>query len=133
MVAFRIRRLRASDLRDVLSIERQAFPEDPWTVATAGGWLARSRLGRDAQHARQVARLTRFSRLNEAVHLARLIATAAERGCGAAFLYVRADNPGARKLYERAGFTETGALPGYYQPSATDAVVMRLQIGQPAG
>ena len=167
----------------VLAIERAAFPKDPWTTATAGGLLARSGLGR---HARWAAWLIRFSRVNEAISLVRLIrlvalqrpaglcyfvaaagpdvygyaclstvaglgdvqmiavrsdrrgggigtalldrllATATDRGCREVFLYVRADNPRARELYRRTGFTETGARPGFYQPSGTDAIVMRV-------
>ena len=44
------------------------------------------------------------------------------------FLYVRASNHGARLLYRRTGFTDAGVKPGYYQPSGTDAIVMRLPI-----
>ena len=40
-----IRPLRGGDLREVLAIVRQAFPENSWTLETAKGWLARSPLG----------------------------------------------------------------------------------------
>ena len=60
--------------------------------------------------------------------LSRLIATAAARGCPEVFLYVRASNHGARLLYRRTGFTDAGVKPSYYQPSGTDAIVMRLYI-----
>jgi ribosomal-protein-alanine N-acetyltransferase len=38
---------------------------------------------------------------------------------------VRADNLDAQRLYERHGFRAIGLRRGYYQPSRTDAVVMR--------
>jgi len=57
-----------------------------------------------------------------------LVDTARCRGCRHLTLYVRADNPGARRLYEQRGFAEAGILPGYYRPSDTDAVVMRLDL-----
>ena len=57
-----------------------------------------------------------------------LIAAAAARGCRDVFLDVRADNSRARLLYRRAGFTEVGVRPGYYQPSGADAIVMRLRM-----
>ena len=60
--------------------------------------------------------------------LSRLIATAAARGCSEVFLYVRASNHRARLLYRRTGFTDADVKPGYYQPSGTDAIVMRLCI-----
>jgi ribosomal protein S18 acetylase RimI-like enzyme len=56
--------------------------------------------------------------------LDRLLATATARGCREVVLYVRADNPRAQEMYRRTGFTETGARPGLYQPSGTDAIVM---------
>jgi ribosomal protein S18 acetylase RimI-like enzyme len=63
-----------------------------------------------------------------------LIATAAARGCHEISLYVRAGNHRARRLYDRAGFTDAGLRPCYYQPSGADAIVMRLAIASsPAG
>ena len=43
------------------------------------------------------------------------------------FLEVRADNPAAQSLYERAGFSVITRRRGYYQPSGTDALVMRVR------
>jgi ribosomal-protein-alanine N-acetyltransferase len=43
-------------------------------------------------------------------------------------LEVRADNPGARHLYERTGFVQVGIRRAYYQPSGTDAVLMVLDL-----
>jgi len=43
-------------------------------------------------------------------------------------LEVREDNPRARQLYSRHGFTEVGIRRGYYQPSGVDAVVMRKEL-----
>jgi [ribosomal protein S18]-alanine N-acetyltransferase len=40
---------------------------------------------------------------------------------------VRADNSAALALYERAGFTVVNRRRGYYQPSGTDAVIMRVR------
>jgi len=54
-----------------------------------------------------------------------LIAEASRRGCRYLDLEVRADNSVAIALYERHGFTVTGRRRGYYQPSGTDALVMR--------
>jgi ribosomal-protein-alanine N-acetyltransferase len=49
------------------------------------------------------------------------------------FLEVRADNARAQRLYQWRGFTEVGIRRGYYQPSGTDAVVMRLDLPRSAG
>jgi len=57
-----------------------------------------------------------------------LVDTARCRGCHHVTLYVRADNAGARRLYEHRGFSQADLLPGYYRPSGTDAVVMRLDL-----
>jgi ribosomal-protein-alanine N-acetyltransferase len=55
-----------------------------------------------------------------------LLAEAARRGCTEIFLEVRVDNDRAQRLYRRRGFTDVGIRRGYYQPSNTDALVMRL-------
>jgi [ribosomal protein S18]-alanine N-acetyltransferase len=57
-----------------------------------------------------------------------LLAEAAARGCAEVFLEVRVDNPRAQLLYRRHGFDEVGLRRGYYQPSGTDALVMRRPL-----
>lgn len=186
--ALRIRRLGADSIWPVVCIEWRAFPEDPWTTATAKGRLASSPVAshpRAASRLARVIRLTRatavmstiglvrfallkrpasltwviaeagsiiagFARLNAiggrgdiqtiAVRpdfegrgigtalLADLATAARDCGCRELSLYVRADNARARRLYERTGFTEAGILTGYYRPSCTDAIVMRMDL-----
>ena len=60
-----------------------------------------------------------------------LLTEAAHRGCTEVFLEVRVDNDRAQRLYERRGFTKIGIRRGYYQPSNTDAIVMRLVTAAP--
>jgi [ribosomal protein S18]-alanine N-acetyltransferase len=60
-----------------------------------------------------------------------LLAEAARRGCTEVFLEVRVDNDRAQRLYRRRGFTSVGIRRGYYQPSNTDALVMRLVTAPP--
>jgi [ribosomal protein S18]-alanine N-acetyltransferase len=60
-----------------------------------------------------------------------LLAEAARRGCTEIFLEVRVDNDRAQRLYRRRGFTDIGIRRGYYQPSNTDALVMRLVTTAP--
>jgi ribosomal-protein-alanine N-acetyltransferase len=55
-----------------------------------------------------------------------LLEEATRRGCTEVFLEVRVDNERAQRLYRRRGFTGIGVRRGYYQPSNTDALVMRL-------
>ena len=57
--------------------------------------------------------------------LTALLEESVRRGCERLDLEVRADNEVAIRLYERHGFTRVGLRRGYYQPSGTDAVVMR--------
>jgi ribosomal-protein-alanine N-acetyltransferase len=61
-----------------------------------------------------------------------LLAEAVRRGCTEVFLEVRVDNDRAQRLYRRQGFGSVGIRRGYYQPSGTDALVMRRKI-VPAG
>jgi [ribosomal protein S18]-alanine N-acetyltransferase len=62
--------------------------------------------------------------------LTALLTEAASRGCADVFLEVRADNPRAQGLYRRHGFVAVGLRRGYYQPSGTDAIVMRRLVDQ---
>jgi ribosomal-protein-alanine N-acetyltransferase len=51
----------------------------------------------------------------------------ADRRSPVVLLEVRADNERAMGLYRRRGFAEIGRRRRYYQPSGTDAVVMRRE------
>jgi ribosomal-protein-alanine N-acetyltransferase len=57
--------------------------------------------------------------------LTELLDEAARRSCPHVDLEVRADNDPAIQLYLRNGFEQIGVRRGYYQPSGTDALVMR--------
>jgi [ribosomal protein S18]-alanine N-acetyltransferase len=62
-----------------------------------------------------------------------LLAEAGRRGAAEVFLEVRVDNDRAQRLYYRHGFEGVGLRRGYYQPSGTDALVMRrILAGAPA-
>lgn len=61
-----------------------------------------------------------------------LLAEAVRRGCTEVFLEVRVDNMRAQRLYIRYGFVQIGVRKGYYQPSGTDAAVMRLDLAAAA-
>ena len=61
-----------------------------------------------------------------------LLAEARQRGCTEIFLEVRVDNDRAQRLYRRRGFADIGIRRAYYQPSGTDALVMRLIQEPPA-
>ena len=54
-----------------------------------------------------------------------LLAEAARRKARAVLLEVAVDNAPAQKLYATYGFEPIGVRRGYYQPSNTDALVMR--------
>jgi ribosomal-protein-alanine N-acetyltransferase len=57
-----------------------------------------------------------------------LIDETRQRGVDHLDLEVRADNDPARRLYEQHGFAEIALRRNYYQPSGTDAVVMRKDL-----
>jgi [ribosomal protein S18]-alanine N-acetyltransferase len=57
-----------------------------------------------------------------------LLGEAGRRRCTEVFLEVRVDNDRAQRLYRRYGFDRVGIRRGYYQPSGTDALVMRRKI-----
>ncbi|WP_328342962.1 ribosomal protein S18-alanine N-acetyltransferase [Micromonospora sp. NBC_00421] len=77
-------------------------------------WVQNIAVRRDAQR-RGVGRML----------LEDLLAEVARRGVGSVLLEVAADNAPAQRLYATYGFEPIGVRRGYYQPSNTDALVMR--------
>lgn len=170
--AARLRPMVPADLVDVIALEHELFPEDPWTpemfadevaqpresrlyllaeVDAGDGGVADSDIvsGRGAASGPAMAGYagmmfipggTQADVLTIAVRqaywgrgigsalLSALLTAARKRGCAEVFLEVRADNPRAHGLYLRRGFEELGVRRGYYQPSGTDAIVMRKDL-----
>jgi ribosomal-protein-alanine N-acetyltransferase len=62
--------------------------------------------------------------------LKELIAEAQRRGCPHLDLEVRADNEVAQHLYASHGFTQIAVRHRYYQPSGTDALIMRKELSR---
>jgi ribosomal-protein-alanine N-acetyltransferase len=151
-----LRPMISSDLPAVLVLEQELFGEEAWSrqmlaselaelpsryylVAEDSGAVA-GYAGLFAPDRGQADVLTlavtqrRWGAGIGSLLLDALLAEAARRGCPEVFLEVRVDNDRAQRLYLRRGFTRIGLRRGYYQPSGTDAVVMRLELGMgPAG
>jgi len=156
----RLRPMVPADLADVLALEHDLFPDDPWTAQMFAEEVVQppdSRLylvaeaeglpQADGGHVMAgyagmmfvpggvqadvltiaVARAYWARGIGSAL-LGALLDAAAGRGCTEVFLEVREDNPRARGLYLRRGFEEIGIRRGYYQPSGTDAIVMRKDL-----
>jgi [ribosomal protein S18]-alanine N-acetyltransferase len=154
-MAATLRPMTTADIRAVLRLERQLFGDEAWSRAMLTGELAqqpRSRHylvaddgGAVAGYAGLLAAGTQGDVLTLAVAadrwgqgtgsalLAALLAEAARRSCREVFLEVRTDNGRAQRLYRRYGFTQIGIRHGYYQPSGTDALVMRKELDPDAG
>jgi len=148
-----LRTMTRGDLPDVLALEHELFPDDPWSPQMFADELdqppgARTYLvaSREKQPLAGYAGMmfvpggTQADVLTIAVQpdcwgygigsllLGTLIDEARRRGCEEVFLEVRSDNDRAHGLYLRRGFTEIGVRRGYYQPSGTDAIVMRKDL-----
>ena len=105
-----------------------AFPPDsPGTIEAYAGLLAPQGATEGDIQTIAVADSARGHGLGRALMEA-LISEARKRGARLIFLEVRADNPGAQRLYARLGFLDVGVRRGYYQPDNVDAIVMRLNI-----
>jgi ribosomal-protein-alanine N-acetyltransferase len=144
-----LRAMRWWDIEPVMAMERALFGEEAWSESMFWSELAE----RDTRHYLVAADgdtvvgyagLCAYapheayvqtvgvdsSRQREGIGTALLRALIDEadgRGCERLDLEVRADNDGAIALYAAHGFTRVGLRRGYYQPSGTDAAVMRRQ------
>ena len=144
-----------ADLADVMALEHQLFPDDPWSAEMFAEEVTQppgSRLyivaeadgsaGVTAGYAGMMfvpggvqADVLTIAVASEywgrgvgSALLGALVQAARDRGCTEVFLEVRKDNPRARGLYLRRGFEEIGVRRGYYQPSGVDAIVMRKDL-----
>jgi ribosomal-protein-alanine N-acetyltransferase len=137
-----------ADMAAIIKLERKLFPDDAWTpemfaaefaqppdrrrylVADDAGTLVgyagmMFTGGTQADVVTLAVDPDRWGNGTGSALLVSLVGEAAQRGYTEVLLEVRKDNPRARQLYLRHGFTEIGIRRGYYQPSGVDAVVMR--------
>jgi [ribosomal protein S18]-alanine N-acetyltransferase len=137
-----------ADMPRIMALEQELFPEDAWTPEMFAGEFAQPPARRlylvaeagDALIGYAGMMFTGGSQADvvtlavDPAHwgqgtgtalLSALVDEAGSRGYTEVVLEVRKDNPRARRLYLRHGFTEIGLRRGYYQPSGVDAVVMR--------
>ena len=152
----RLRPMVPEDLADVMALEHQLFPDDPWSAEMFAEEVTQppgSRLYLIAEAVADATRVTAgyagmmfvpggvqadvltiavapayWGRGIGSALLGKLIQAARNRGCTEVFLEVREDNPRARGLYLRRGFEEIGVRRGYYPPSGVDAIVMRKDL-----
>ena len=140
-----ITRFRWWHIAQVLPIEEDLFGAEKWSAAMFWNELAQRRFYLVAEENEKVAGYAGLSIVdreeswvqNIAVRrdaqragigralLEALLAHAAARGAGTVLLEVAADNAPAQRLYSAYGFEVVGVRRGYYQPSNTDALVMR--------
>ncbi|MGD0686166.1 MAG: ribosomal protein S18-alanine N-acetyltransferase [Streptosporangiaceae bacterium] len=145
-----LRLMTSADIAAVLELEGELFGEEAWSRAMLRGELAQQPESRHylvaddggtiAGYAGLLAAGTQGDVLTLAVARGRwgqgtgsalleaLLAEALRRGCTEVFLEVRTDNARAQQLYRRYGFAQIGVRRGYYQPSGTDALVMRKEL-----
>ena len=139
------------DLAAIMALEQELFPEDAWTRQMFAAEFAQPvsrRLYLVAEEGKELVGYagmmftggSQADVVTLAVNpaywgqgtgmalLTALVDEAEKRGYAEVLLEVREDNPRARQLYLRHGFTEVGIRRGYYQPSGVDAVVMRKEL-----
>ena len=146
-MSVRLRPMRLADLPAVLVLEEQLFAPDTWTAAMYRDELSRTdtRWYLVAEDGDRVVGYAGLIAYPDEAHVATIGVAAARQGEGigallldellaeadrrspVVLLEVRADNELAQGLYRRRGFAEIGRRRGYYQPSGTDAVVMRRE------
>jgi [ribosomal protein S18]-alanine N-acetyltransferase len=142
-----MRPMRREDLDQVMVIENELFGAESWSEAMFAGELdetaTRYYLVEESDGVISAyAGLCAYAPHEAYVQTIAVIPPARRRGIGTALLKVlidettkrgvdhldlevRSDNDAARRLYERHGFREIAVRRNYYQPSGTDAIVMR--------
>jgi ribosomal-protein-alanine N-acetyltransferase len=146
--AVTIRTLSYSDLPQVLSIERRAFPT-PWSLPMFVLELSKpSAICLAAVQDGEIVGYVICARYDEAYHVmdiavdpdhrregvaaGLLEAVIARAGVDANYtLEVRVSNHGAIALYERHGFRGVGTRPRYYADNGEDAIIMWRAVGTP--
>jgi len=144
----RLQEMKRADMPAIIALEQELFPEDAWTPEMFAAEFAQPpsrRLylvaedgnvlvgyagmmftgGSQADVVTLAVSPARWGEGTGTALLTALVDEADKRGYEEVLLEVREDNPRARRLYLRHGFTEVGIRRGYYQPSGVDAVVMR--------
>jgi [ribosomal protein S18]-alanine N-acetyltransferase len=150
MTGPRLRMMTPGDLGAVLALEDALFAEEAWSFQMLTGELGQQPASRYYLVADESGTLIGYAGLLAAGGqadvltiavaagrwghgigsqlLGALLAEARRRNCTEVFLEVRADNLRAQRLYKWWGFAEIGIRRGYYQPSGTDAIVMRRDL-----
>ncbi len=154
MTQVEFRPMTTDDLDRVLALEVDLFGEEAWSRQMLAGELGQQPASRYYLIAEDGGEVVGYAGLLAAggqgdvltiavatsrwgqgigsALLDRLLAEARRRDCSEVFLEVRADNARAQRLYRWRGFADVGVRRAYYQPSGTDAIVMRLDLRQPA-
>ena len=145
-----MRPMRRDDLKQVMAIETELFGDESWSdgmfaseldQAGTRHYLVEERDGAITAYAglcayapheayvQTIAVAPRAQGRGIGTSLLKeLIEETRRRGVDHLDLEVRADNDTARRLYERDGFAEIAVRRRYYQPSGTDAIVMRKEL-----
>ncbi len=146
-MSVQLRPMGESDLRAVMVLEEDLFAPDTWTAAMYRDELRQgeTRHYLVAENSSGVVGWAGLIAYDDEAHVstigvardrqgegigARLLdalLAEADRRSPVVLLEVRADNNRAIGLYERRGFAEIGRRRRYYQPSGTDAVVMKRE------
>ena len=146
-IALRFVDLEAAHLPEIMSIEREAYPE-PWTTQmfyqeiqselscfhvvfwgdALVGYVGFWHVG-DEAHITSVTVRREYRRLGIGrLLLTHILEEAARLGLVVATLEVRESNYYARNLYRSIGFETVGRRKGYYARTKEDAIIMAKEL-----
>lgn len=147
-VPVRVAPLRWWHLQRVAEIERDIFGDEAWTQGMLWSELAAGHYYRAALSGEELVGYAglAFAPPDEAwvnniavapsarrrgiasILLNDLLERARSKNVRSVLLEVAVDNVSAQILYDSFGFDTVGIRKGYYQPSNTDAAVMRMEL-----
>ena len=124
MKGIALRDMEEQDLPAVVGLERECFPDSPWSL---GAHL--NELGNPFAHGFVAEDPSGVAAYAVASHImGEVLEWLRDNACTRVQLEVRSSNEKARRLYESMGFRAAGRRKHYYASAGEDALIMEKEL-----